>query len=314
MGAVHRLLEEHGKAGVLQLDIDRQVVEAAAGYLGTEDDEVGFVYSGWAQSALPHKRLPDGATWQVHTDHVTLMVQPGVRPSRVGDAIPVGVPYGSRARLIMLYLQTEALRNNSREVELGRTLHAWLKRLNIPVGGTGMAAVREQAERISRCRISFEIRRGGRVGLVNQNVLDTAVFIEDDGTRQGSLFIDVATLSQSFWDQLQKHPVPVEEKAVGQLSNNSMAIDVYCWLAYRLHALKVPAPVSWAALHSQFGRTMPEVAKFRWYFKRTLALAMAVYPEAEVDVTDRGLTLLPSKPPVSPRVVAMSSRRLKIQG
>src|SRR5664279_4257269 len=29
--------------------------------------------------------------------------------------------------------------------------HAWLKRLNIPVGGTGMAAVREQAERISRC-------------------------------------------------------------------------------------------------------------------------------------------------------------------
>jgi len=101
---------------------------------------------------------------------------------------------------------------------------------------------------------------------------------------------------------------------VGQLSNNSMAIDVYCWLAYRLHALKAPAPVSWAALHSQFGRTMPEVAKFKWYFKRTLALALAVYPEAEVDVTDRGLTLLPSKPPVSPRVVAMSSRRLKIQG
>ena len=38
----------------------------------------------------------------------------------------VGVPYGSRARLIILYLQSEALKTQSREVELGKTLHAWL--------------------------------------------------------------------------------------------------------------------------------------------------------------------------------------------
>ena len=191
-----------------------------------------------------------------------------------------------------------------------RTLHAWLKRLNIPVGGTGMAAVREQAERISRCRISFQIRRGDRVGLVNQNVLDTAVFMEDDSA-QGSLFIDTATLSQSFYDQLQKHPVPVEEKAIGELSNNSMAIDVYCWLAYRLHSLKVPTNVSWAAMHAQFGRTLPDIAKFRWYFKRTLNLALAVYPDAGVDISDHGLTLNPSRSPISPKVVAMSAKRLK---
>jgi hypothetical protein len=310
VAAVHRLLAEHGKAAVLQLDFDRQVVEAAAGYMGNEDDDIGFVYSGWAQSALPHKKLADGATWQVHTDHATLMVQPGVRPSRVGDAISVGVPYGSRARLIMIYLQKEALLNNSREVELGRTLHSWLRRLKIPVGGTGMTAVREQAERISRCRISFQIRRGDRIGLVNQNVLDTALFLEDD-TAQGSLFIEKATLSQTFYDQLKKHPVPVEEKAIGELSNNSMAIDVYCFLAYRLHSLKAPTFVSWAAMHAQFGRTLPDIAKFRWYFKKTLALAMAVYPDADVDVGDRGLTLKPSRPPVSPKLVAMSAKRLK---
>ena len=57
------------------------------------------------------------------------------------------MPYGSRARLIILYLQSEALKTNSREVELGKTLHAWLKRLDIPIGGKSMAAVRDQAER-----------------------------------------------------------------------------------------------------------------------------------------------------------------------
>ena len=132
-------------AAVLTLDVDRRVVEAAAGYLGAEEGEVGFLYSGWAQSALPHKRLPDDASWQVHTDHVSLVVQPGLRPSLTGDAVSVGVPYGSRARLIILYLQSEALKTNSREVELGKTLHAWLRRLDIPIGGKSMAAVRDQA-------------------------------------------------------------------------------------------------------------------------------------------------------------------------
>jgi hypothetical protein len=66
---------------VLQLDFERTVVEAAAGYMGSEESGIGFLYSGWAQSALPHKRIADDATWQVHTDYVSLVVQPGFRPS-----------------------------------------------------------------------------------------------------------------------------------------------------------------------------------------------------------------------------------------
>lgn len=109
----------------------------------------------------------------------------------------MGVPYGSRARLILLYLQTEAVRGNNREVELGRSLHAWLRRLEIPIDGKQMASVRDQAERLARCRLSFSIRQGNRPGLVNQHILDTSVFIED-GNAQGGLFVESATLSQSF--------------------------------------------------------------------------------------------------------------------
>jgi hypothetical protein len=43
----------------------------------------------------------------------------------------VGVPFGSRARLILLYLQTQALRSRSREVELGRSMREWLRRMGI---------------------------------------------------------------------------------------------------------------------------------------------------------------------------------------
>ena len=194
----------------------------------------------------------------------------------------MGVPYGSRARLILLYLQTEAVRTNSREVELGPSLHAWLRRLEIPIGGKQMATVRDQAERISRCRLSFQIKQGNRTGLVNQHILDTSMFIEDE-TAQGGLFVEKAALSQSFFDELKKHPVPVEEAAVRQIANNSMALDVYCWLAYRLHSLNGPITVSWKALHGQFGRAVARLDHFKEHFRSVLALAMSVYPDANVE-------------------------------
>jgi hypothetical protein len=235
-------------------------------------------------------------------------VQPGVRPSLTGDAIPVGVPYGSRARLIILYLQSEALKTHSREVELGKTLHAWLRRLEIPIGGKSMAAVKDQAERISRCRMSFQVKQGTRTGLVNQSILDTAMFIEGDST-QGSLFIEKAKLSEMFFEQLKKHPVPIEENAIAMIANNSMAIDVYCWLAYRLHSLSVPKLVTWKALHAQFGRGLARLDHFRWYFTQNVNLALAVYPDAKVDVDSRGLVLNPSRPPVAPKVVSLAGGR-----
>ena len=236
MGEVHRLLTEQGKQELLKSDVDRRVLDAAAAYMAAEEGEIGFVYAGWAQASLPHRRLADDAHWEIQNDRVSLIVQPGLRAVPGQSPVSVGVPYGSRARLIILYLQTEAIRTQSREIELGRSLHAWLKRLEIPIGGKSMKDVRDQAERISRCRLTFQISTAGRSGLVNQNILDSAMFVSDDST-QGDLFIETARLSEGFFEQLQKHPVPIEEAAVKQIANNSMALDVYVWLSYRLHSL-----------------------------------------------------------------------------
>ena len=74
---------------------DRAVVEAAAGYLSSEESDIGYLFSGCA-AALPHRRLPDDAPWQVTTDRVTLIIQPGLRPAPGDMPISVGVPYGSR--------------------------------------------------------------------------------------------------------------------------------------------------------------------------------------------------------------------------
>jgi hypothetical protein len=299
MGTVHQLLEAKGKQGALALGRERQEIEAASAYMSDEDAAIGFLYSGWCQAALPHRRLPDSEGWQIQSERTTLIVEPGMRPGLAGRPEPVGVPYGSRARLILIFLQSEAIRTKSREIELGGSLRAWLHRLGIPQGGSSIATVREQAERLSLCRLTFRVQSGNAMGLVNQSIVDTALFLDERPDGQGSLFMEKAKLSEGFYTQLQRHPVPLEESAIRAVSNNSQALDIYAWLAYRLHSLPSPRPVSWRALRPQFGASFGRLDNFRARFLANLKLAMAVYPFARVDVTDAGLVLHPSRPPVA---------------
>ena len=298
MGTVHQLIEARGKSGALAAHLNRKEVEAAAAYMFDENNGIGFLYSGWCQAALPHRRLADDAGWQINGERVTLVVEPGMRPTASGKPEPVGVPYGSRARLIMLYLQSEALRTSSREIELGGSLRAWLTRMGISIGGKSIDGVREQAERISRCRLTLQVRMGQTTGLINQNIVDTAIFLDGGESRQSSLFTETAKLSEGFYDQLARHSVPLQEAAIRAINNNSMALDLYAWLAYRLHVLETPRPITWSALKQQFGNGFNRSSHFKETFNSNLLLAQAVYPEARVDVSERGVTLHPGPPPV----------------
>ena len=175
MGDVDSLLEARGKSGAITAGVDRDVIEAASAYVSDEDSSLGFAFSGWAQCALPHRRLAPEDRWEIAGEHIRLVIEP--------------------ARLILLFLQTEALRTNSREIELGRSLRHWLGRIGASIGGTNARAVRDQAERISLCRLTFHIHGSGRVGLVNQSIVDRALFIDDElSSGQGRLSLETAKL------------------------------------------------------------------------------------------------------------------------
>ena len=90
------------------------------------------------------------------------------------------------------------------------------------------------------------------------------------------------------------------EQALREINNNSVAIDIYIWLAYRLHSLK-PGELTlirWPALAAQFGSNYLRIRDFRRFFRTPLRLALAVYPDARVDIGENGLILWNSKPPI----------------
>jgi hypothetical protein len=223
MGEVHGIIELHGKHEALKRDLDRRQVEAAAAYMADEEAGIGYLFSGWCQAGLPHKRLADSEGWQIETEVVVLVVEPGMRPGSAGKPESVGVPYGSRARLIMLYLQSEALRTGRRDVALGRSLRMWLARMGIPQGGKSIAGVREQAERPSRCKLSFNITLPGlrARGMKQRAIVDSAIFLEASADEtQGLAFTEIATLSEGFFEHLQRHPVPLEDAAICAINND----------------------------------------------------------------------------------------------
>jgi hypothetical protein len=81
----------------------------------------------------------------------------------------------------------------------------------------------------------------------------------------------------------------VREEAIRAIGPRSLTFGVYVWLAYRLHSLPKATPVTWLALHKQFGGGFKLLKQFKPSFREALQVALAVYPEADVDVARRVL-------------------------
>ena len=126
------------------------------------------------------------------------------------------------------------------------------------------------------------------------------------GEREGNevaLWRDVVYLDEVFFESLMQHSLPLSEAGVRACGPSSVALDVYIWLAYRLHCLKRPTPISWAALQAQFGPHYSRPSSFKTEFVNPLTNALRAYPEARVEVEKTGVILYPSKPPVEPRTM-----------
>ena len=82
-----------------------------------------------------------------------------------------------------------------------------------------------------------------------------------------------------------------------------MGLDVYAWLAQRLHRVdpRKPVQVSWKALQSQFGWHYDRVRDFRRVFRQTVRLVHSQYQEAAIELDKAGMTLRHSPPPVKGR-------------
>jgi Plasmid encoded RepA protein len=281
----------------------RRIVDTATAALTREIEggsEVGYSYSAWCLAGLPHRERPPGEDWLIKTDYAQLLVRPGVRVRDDDEREALAVPSGTLARLLLIDWQTEAYESGSREIELGRNPNVLLTRMGMSRGGPVSRKLADQIERLATCSISFRFGTDQRAVVVNERLVEAYAYVGDvdPRTKRHARMIERVVLSEAFYRELRRHPVLVDRAAIKDIQNSPRAIDLYLWLAFRLHALEGEVSVSWTALWRQFGREFKTLKSFRAEFQEPLALALATYRQAKVNITDRGLLLAPSPPPI----------------
>jgi Plasmid encoded RepA protein len=299
---VRQLVLLHGSQTASELvEPDAEaLVRIASKVLGDEKGRSGYSYSGLCLTSLPHRKLRDDQAWERTVGPLTLIIEPGRiklgdQPSRL-----IGVPHGARARLILIYLQTQAVVTNSREVSLGRSMREWMGRMGLSIGGETAAALREQARRIATCtmRFSWQEKNKASTMVTNERIIKSGLFFHHGDDRQESIFEDRVLLDSDFFEQLRRHPVPLRDAAIQQIKDSSVALDIYVWLAYRLHYLDRRTAIGWRDLFQQFGAGYRHKWAWKPKFVQALAEAVAAYPEARVHIEDNCIVLHPSPPPV----------------
>lgn len=297
---------ENGLDQQLSLFERRQMTPAAMG--DTSPDELLFQHTVLCQASLPYRNPGDELRqWERKNGgaHLKVIAGEAMHPERE-ELVPVGLPFGPKPRLILSHLNAEALRIGSAEIEVEASLTAFIKRIGLDPNGYTVRGVKDQLTRLSAAIV--------RLGVVTETdnikraTTATMPFVEsfdlwftkDD--RQRVLWPSTVTLNPTYFDSLQRHAVPLHPAALGALSNSAMGLDIYSWLAQRLHRIPQGAPqfITWKAVKDQFGWHYREMFKFRQVFNETLRNVLRQYPAASnaIEADEKGLTLRHCAPPV----------------
>jgi len=295
----------------LPTKVQRRLVEAAAAIMADAPDEITFLHSTLCQTCLPHRAPPDDAReWRRQQGRARLLVHAGAAwHAPTSEWVYPGLPFGPKARMILMHLSSEALKARSPVVEVEASLTAFVRRVQArPPTGPELTAFKEQLARLAAATIQLAVDYDeNHTAQVDTKIVGGVDFWFKKNERQRVLWPATVKLSLDYFDSLQRHAVPLDERAIAALAHSAMALDIYCWLAQRLH--RVPAAgqkVVWAALHEQFGQGYARIRRFREFFLIQLRQVQAAYPEARFDTDAGGMILGTSAPPVARKLVACS--------
>lgn len=308
MSAVHQLILDIGVEAARKTALEKEekrCVGIAAHVMADENQTQAYTHSGFAVTALPHKdcqkiiyERTGGANGEI------------VLHVKSGDGLdkePVGIPYGAGARLLLIHMATEAKKNNSPVVEMGAGITAFMRRIGVSVGGKNAALYREQFKRIALCRLTFFERGATHTIVQNGTFIKRAALLN---SAPGLVWQDAVELDDTFYQSFQKHPLPLLESALHQLSASSLALDIYIFLSYRLHALGKSTLITWPSLHKQFGAGFERLKDFKRRFVVPFNQAVSAYPQANVYLDERGMIMSPSESPIKPQIGHSARLRL----
>jgi Plasmid encoded RepA protein len=285
--------------------VKRRLLAIAAEIEESGELSILYQHTVFCQTCLPYRDPGDVVrTWERLNGEAGLQVNAGTawHPQEF-RFVPLGLPFGPKPRLILAHLNAEALRTRSPMIEVEDSLTAFVKRLHLDTKGRNVRAIKDQLSRLSAASIRLGLARNGRAITINSNIVGAFELWFPKDERQRVLWPSTVQLSQEYFESLLSHAVPLDERALAALSHSAMALDIYAWLAQRLHRITLgqKAFISWPALQSQFGWHYMRLRDFRRVFREALVQVLSQYRGARLDLGEGGMSLWASPPPVKGR-------------
>ena len=217
-------------------------------------------------------------------------------------------PYGNLPRLLMAWLSTEAVKTGSRVIVLGDSLSKFMRELGIyNSGGKPQTRLRNQMKRLFGCTVSMIYKDEHGEQFISSLIAESGEFWWNERKPdQPSLWNSKIELSEKFFNEIIRHPVPLDMNTLTALKRCSLGLDLYLWLVYRTFPLRAVQQITWKQMYRQFGlhpskaSDKKTVLNFRVKILREFKKIKLAWPELNYSTAPGVLILLPSVPTIPP--------------
>lgn len=255
--------------------------------LAVDAGELGFMARAMTLCTLPHSKSKEQEFTRKNGNYTMSMVAPKA----------IGLPYGTIPRLLLAWISTEAVRTKSRTLTLGDSLSHFLKELGLSRSGGERGDItrfKDQLKRLFACSITCNYHSKDRdAGMGFRIAQKYDLWWHPQEPDQAGLWESTLTLSEEFFEEVTKSPIPIDMRVLKALKRSPLALDIYIWLTFRTGYLKAPTTISWDQLQGQFGAEYGRPRAFKEAFKEVLRKVQLVYPGAKISATDAGIILEP---------------------
>ena len=218
------------------------------------------------------------------------------------------LPFGNLPRLLLAWISTEAVKTQSRELVLGKSLAEFMRTLGVyNSSGRTQTRLRNQMKRLFTSHVQFIYEDQHGEAIVNSSVADRMEFWwNPKRPDQPTLWDSKLRLGEDFFNEIIQHPVPIDMNTLTALKRSPLGLDLYLWLVYRTFTLKSPLRLSWRQVYRQFG-VAPDnasdhrtVQDFRRKVLRELKKIKIAWPALNYATVRGFLVLYPSTPVIAP--------------
>ena len=287
--------------------ITRRIINTSAAIALEDLEDITFQHTVLCQTSMPYRSV-QVRRWERRNGAVRLVMEAGeaLDPDKA-EFVDMPLPHGPKARLILTHLNREAMQQQQPVIELDDSLTAYVRNvLGYSPNGREIGAFKDQITQLAVSRMRLGMLQQGHAIQVNAQVVDAFDLWAPANPDQHVMWPSTIELNQRYFESLLEHAVPLDERAIRGLQHSAVALDVYAWLAQRLHRISEGKSqfIPWAALHEQFGAGYKEVRFFRRCFLEQLRAVHTQYPQARIEVEGtKGIRLCHSPPPVPLRLI-----------